>query len=149
MLPDVTRISHLYNAPPAASLMKDLFVMWIFAWAIAANSFNAVAALEELMARRQFVTARACQRWDSPLEARMPIRCVHFPWVGGAIAIGLVMAYLIVLDLNYYALLDPESAGAYWETFLGLGRDLLFVVAIGEVLVFYKVAVAAVRKVLA
>lgn len=67
MLPDSTGVSSIYNAPPMASLIKDLFVIWVFAWAIAANTFNAVAALESLIAKRQFVTTRTClhgiRRW--------------------------------------------------------------------------------------
>jgi hypothetical protein len=148
MLPDFARISTIHNAPPAAGLVKDMFIMWIFAWAIAANTLNAVAALQDLVARRQFVTARTCLRWDSPLEARMPIRCIHFPWSWGVVFIGAVVAFLMVLELNYYATIDTSTSAGYWETFLGLGRDLLFIAAIGEVVVFYKQAIARIRRAL-
>lgn len=146
MLPDFVRISSIYNAPPVAGLAKDLFIMWGFAWAIAANTFNAVAALEDLITKRQFVTARTCLRWDSPLEARMPVRCIHFPWKWGVLAIGIVAGYLIRWEIDYYATVDTSTAAGYWEVFLGLVRDLLFVAAIGEVMVFYKVAVAKIRR---
>lgn len=146
MLPDFKRISSIYNAPPAAGLVKDVFVMWVFAWAIAANTFNAATALEELVSKRQFVTTRSCLRWDSPLETRMPLRCIHFPWHYGVVCIGAVAGYLLKLELHYYATIDTSTASGYWETFLGLGRDILFIAAIGEVMVFYKAAVAQVRR---
>lgn len=149
MLPDFAHISSIYNAPPVAGMVKDMFVIWIFAWAIAANTFNAVAALEDLVAKRQFVTARLCLKWDSPLEGRMPLRCIHFPWEWGLLCIAVVAAYLIVLDLNYYSSLDSGTASAYWETLLGLGRDLVFIAAIAEVIVFYRTAIATIRKALA
>jgi len=146
MLPDFTGISSLYNAPPVAGLLKDLFIMWGFAWAIAAGTFNAVAALEDLIAKRQFVTARTCLRWGSPLEARMPIMCIHFPWKWGVLVIGVVVGYLIKAELNYYTTLDTGTPAGYWEVLLGIVRDLLFITAIGEVMVFYKVAVARIRR---
>lgn len=146
MLPDFTHISNIYNVPPAAGLMKDVFIIWIFAWAIAANTFNAVAALEDLVGKRQFVTARLCLRWDSPFEARMGIRCIHFPWNWGVLAIGVAAAYLIILEVNYYGTVDMSTDAGYWETFLGFARDLLFAIAIAEVMVFYKTAIARIRK---
>jgi len=130
---------------PAAAIMKDLFVIWIFAWAIALNTYNAVAGLEHLANRRQFVTARKCLNWDSSLEARMPIRCVHFPWNWGVVCIALVAGFLIVLELNYYGQLDPGPEAVSWHMLLGIARQLLFVVAIAEVMLFYKKAVAEVR----
>lgn len=148
MLPEVNRISNLIQFPPAAGLMKDLFVFWCFAWPIAANTFNVVANLEALVTRRQFITARKCLHWDSLLEARQPIHCVYFPWKWGVVAIGVVVGVLLAADFQYYASLKPSPA-AYWQMFLGLGRDLLILVAIAEVMLFYKRAVAAVRTALA
>ncbi len=149
MLPDFTSISSIYNAPPVAGLVKDMFLIWIFTWAIAGNTFNAVAALEDLVAKRQFVTARLCLRWDSPLEARMPLRCVHFPWKWGFVSIGVAAGYLIVLELNYYSSLDMSTVAAYWETFLGIIRDVLFGAALVEVMLFYKTSVATIREAVA
>jgi hypothetical protein len=146
MLPQTTHISRIHNLPPAANLLKDIFVIWIFCWAVATNTFNATAALEYLVAKRQFVTARICLRWDSPLESRMPIRCIHFPWNWGVVCIAVVALFLIVLELNYYASLRSGTAAAYWASFLGFGRDLIFITALAEVMVFYKVAVASVRR---
>ena len=148
ILPDFTSISRIYNSPPAAGLMKDMFFIWIFGWAIVLNTFNAVAALEHLIARRQFVTARTCLRWDSPLEARLPIRCFYFDWKWGMLVIAVFTAILMGFELNYYASLKMGTAAGYWETFLGLGRDLLLLAAITEVAIFYKPAVANIRKAL-
>ena len=78
----------------------------------------------------------------------MPLRCVHFPWRWGLVCIAVIVGFIMVLELNYYASLRTGRAAAYWQTFLGLGRDLLFIVAIAEVMVFYKMAVAGVRKAL-
>jgi len=141
-------VSHTYNPPPAAGLMKDLFIMWLFAWAIAANTFNAVAAFEHLIRKRQFVTVGECLGWNSPLEARIPIRCFAFPWGWGMLAIALVALLLVVLELSYYASLQTGTAAWYWLTFLGIGRDLVFLAAIAEVMLFYKAALADVRHAL-
>ena len=144
MLPASTSVSRVYNAPPAAGLMKDLFLMWLFAWGLAVNSCNVVAALERLVGRRQFVTARDCLRWNAPWEVRMPIRCVAFPWKWAAVGLGGFVVVLISWELRYYGSLYPGRA-ADWLTFLGLGRDLLFIGAITTVMVFYKTALAGVR----
>jgi hypothetical protein len=148
ILPDFGDIGSFWDFPPVAGLVKDLFVMWIFAWAIALNTFNAVAAFEDLITHRQFVTARSCLQWDSPLERRMPIRCIHFPWHWGVIFIAVTAGWLIILELNYYATLDQATAAGYWETFLGLGRDLVFIFAIGEVMIFYRIAISRIRRAL-
>jgi len=149
VLPNSTWISFVYNAPPAAGLMKDLFVIWFFAWAVAANVFNVVAALEHLVRNRQFVTARNCLGWNSPLEGRMPIRCVGFPWTAGAVAIAAVVMFLMVLELNYYASLRWGTTAAYWQTFLGLGRDCLIIAGISIAMLFYKDALTNIRTALA
>jgi len=149
MLPATTAVSHTYNAPPAAGLLKDLFLIWLFAWALPGNVFNVVAALEHLVDRRQFVTARDCLRWNAALEQRMPIRSFYFPWKYGAIGMGLMAALLMGWELQYYGSLESSAPEAYWLTFLGLGRDLLFIAAIAESMIFYKVGVSGVRRVLA
>lgn len=148
MLPDFTNISSIYNAPPVAGLVKDVFIMWLFAWALAINTFNAVAALEDLVARRQFVTARTCFRWKSSLESHMPLRCIHFRWIWGLACCGIIIAFLLVMDLNYYAFLNSGTTAAYWETLLGIVRDVLFIAAVIEVMVFYNVSVSPIRKAL-
>lgn len=148
MLPDFVRISSIYNMPPLGGLLKDVFIIWLFAWGLGVNTFNAVAALEDLIAKRQFVTARTCLRWDSPLEARMTLRCVHFPWMWGALGIGAIAAYLIAWELNYYTTVDVSVHSGYWETLLGIVRDLFFACAIIEILVFYKAAIARIRTAL-
>ena len=148
ILPEFGGIGSFGGTPPAAGLVKDLFVIWIFAWAIAFNTFNAIAAFEYLIARRQFVTTRSCLQWDSPLERRMPLRCVPFPWHWGLIFIAVTAGWLVVLELNYYATLDKATVAGYWETFLGLGRDMVFIFAIGEVMIFYKIALSRIRKAL-
>ena len=126
--------------------MKDVFIMWIFAWAIAANTFNVVAALKDLVDRRQFVTATQCMLWNSPLEPRMPIRCFYFSWRWGMLVIALVAGVLIHWELNYYTTVFADTPSGYWETVLGMARDLLFIFTIGEVFIFYKPAIGRIRK---
>jgi hypothetical protein len=74
--------------------VKDLFVIWVFAWGIAANVFCVVAAVEHLAVYRQFITARRRLQWESWLEARLPIHCVYFPWKWGLVAIGVAVLFL-------------------------------------------------------
>jgi hypothetical protein len=113
MLPPESEINRSVYTIPAATILKDMFVIWIFTWAIAANVYNAVAALEHLIQRRQFVTARACLNWDSPLEGRMPIHCVHFPWYVGAGVIFPVALFLIFWEWTYYSTLRPGTASGH------------------------------------
>jgi hypothetical protein len=146
ILPHEADISRIYTVVPAAGMLKDLFVIWLFAWALAANTYSVVAAIEHLVERRQFVTVRKCLRWDSPLEARMPIRCVYFPWEWGALGIGVVAVILIILELGFLGSLRSGTDAAFWYFLAAQGRDLLFIIAIAEVLIFYKAAVAEARK---
>ena len=148
MLPQFTSISSIYNAPPALGLIKDIFVIWVFAAALACNTFNAVASIENLISRRQFVTARLSLRWDSPFEARMPITCIYFPWLWGLLAIGAVAGHMIGWELRYYGTIDTHTTAGYWEVYLGLSRDIVFLVAIAEVMIFYKIALSRIRKAL-
>ena len=76
----------------------------------------------------------------------MPLRCIHFRWIWGLAGCGIIAAFLLVLDLRYYASLDSGATAAYWETLLGIIRDVLFVAAVIEVMVFYNVSVSAIRK---
>ncbi len=146
MMPDFVQIDNI--APPVAGFLKDIFVIWLFAWVIAANTFHVATALEDLVTRRQFVTARSCLRWDSPLETRMRIHCIYFPWKWGAVCIAVVAAFLIVLDLHYYSTINTSNSTGNWEITLGLSRDIIFIGAIAEVMVFYKIAIARIRKAL-
>jgi hypothetical protein len=146
ILPDETDVSRVYTVVPVAGMLKDLFVIWLFAWAIAGNTYSVVAAIEHLVERRQFVTTRKCLRWDSPLEARMPIRCVYFPWEWGALGIGVVTVILIILDLSFLGSLRSGTDAVFWYILAAHVRDLLFIIAIAEVFIFYKAAVAEARK---
>jgi len=67
------------------------------------------------------------------------------PFWPGLVGGGVIIAFLLVLDLNYYASLDSGTKAAYWETLLGIIRDVLFVAAVIEVMVFYNVSVSAIR----
>jgi len=146
ILPHEADVSRVYTVVPVAGMLKDLFVIWLFAWAIATNTYSVMAAIELLVERRQFVTTRKCLRWDSPLEARMPIRCVYFPWEWGALGIGVVTVILIILDLSFLGSLRSGTDAVFWYILAAHVRDLLFIIAIAEVFIFYKAAVAEARK---
>jgi hypothetical protein len=146
ILPSEADLSRRYAFVPVAGVMKDLFLMWFFAWGVATNTYNAVAAFERLVDRHQFVTARQCLRWDSPLEGRLPLRCVHFPWSWGALGIAVISVILVYFDMDFLGSLRTETDAGYWYFLMALGRDILFVVAIAEVMLFYKTALADVRK---
>jgi len=142
MLPRATDISAKNDWPVWASLIKDAFVMWLFAWILLTNTFAVVSGLEHLIGRRQFITARRCLAWDSFLEGRMPVRAVHFPWSWGVLAFFVVGVLLFILEFLYYASLREGLAATYWETFLGISRDMVLIAAVAESMVFYKVALA-------
>jgi len=149
MLPATTDISKLSDWPVWASLLKDVFVLWLFAWILLTNTFAVVVSLEHLADRHQYITARRCLSWDSALEGRMPIRAIAFPWSWAALGLFFVAVFLFVLEFLYYMNLREGLAAAYWEALLGLGRDMLLVAAAAEAMLFYKVAVASVRRLLA
>jgi len=148
MLPTTTNLSTSTDWPVLASLAKDIFVLWLFAWILLTNTFAVVAGLEHLVDRHQYVTARRCLAGDSFLEGRMPVRALFFPWHWGLLAFFLVGVFLFALEFVYYAGLHRDVAGAYWETFLGIGRDLVLIVAAAEAMIFYRVALAQIRKAL-
>ncbi len=148
MLPAMANISIDRQWPVPLSLAKDAFIFWLFAWILLTNTFAVVGGLEHLVARRQYVTARQCLQWDSLLEGRMPVRAVHFPWNWGALAFFLIAIFLLVWEMLYYWNLRSDLTAVYWETSLGMARDMVLVVAAAEAMVFYKVALAQVRKAL-
>jgi hypothetical protein len=125
---------------------KDVFVIWVFCWAIASNTFQVVASLEHLATRRQFIAARALLRLDWDHEHRIPLRCVPFPWHWGVIIIGVIAMFLIVWEWTYFATLQRGAPGAFAMMLLGAARELLFLVVIAEVMLFYKGALIQVRQ---
>jgi hypothetical protein len=109
ILSNSTNISSTYNAPPIAGMIKDMFLFWLFTWALVANTFHVTAALEHLVSRRQFITARACMRWNSFLEARIPLRCVYFAWQWDLAVILLFVLGLIIPDFHYFSTIDTST----------------------------------------
>jgi len=87
-IPDSSQSGRTINALPSALLIKDMLIIWLFGWSLAGNTFYVTAALEDLLDRRQFVTARKCMLWDSWLEARMPL--TQLSQLGGQIAISKI-----------------------------------------------------------
>jgi len=148
ILSNSTNISSTYNAPPIAGMIKDMFLFWLFTWALVANTFHVTAALEHLVSHRQFITARACMRWNSFLEARIPLRCVYFAWQWDIAVILLFVLGLIVPDFHYFSTIDTSTTAGYWEVTLGIVRDILFLIAIAEVMIVYKPAIARIRAAL-
>ena len=148
ILSSSTHISSTYNAPPIAGMIKDMFLFWLFTWALVANTFHITAALEHLVSRRQFITARACMRWNSFLEARIPLRCVYFAWQWDIAIILFFILGLIVPDFHYFSTVDTTTTAGYWEVTLGIVRDILFLIAIAEVMIVYKPAIARIRAAL-
>jgi len=148
MLPVTTNLSAKADWPVWASLIKDVFVLWLFAWVLLTDTFAVVMGLEHLIDRRQYITASRCLTWDSYLEGRMPVRAVTFPWSWGLLAFFLVGVFLFVLELIYYTSLREGLSTTYWETFLGLSRDMVLIAAAAEAILFYKMALTAIRKAL-
>jgi hypothetical protein len=150
MIPDNSEASRTINILPSALLIKDMLVIWLFGWALAGNTFYVAAALEDLLDRRQFVTARKCTSWNSWLEGRMPLICVYFSWEWGIVLLGIVGLALVAWEMIVFT--DVFKTGAdnsTWLIVLGTLRQCLLIGAIAEVMVFYKMALAGVRKLLA
>lgn len=135
------------NILPTAFFLKDMFLIWVFTWLIAADSFNVVAGAEHLLKNRQFITARECLKWDSLLEIRMPILCIYFPWKWATTAVIAVALILIAWEMRFFSsILKKGSDATHQLVVIGICRELLFLVVISEVLIFYKTALARIRK---
>ncbi len=145
MLPRRTEISHMFNSPPLAGLLKDLLVVWFFAAVFAGDVLCVVAALEHLLDRRQFITARQCLRWASQLEARMPIWSVYFSWEKGLVGMAIAVVILLASLLYYLYKLNYQEAGAFAEAVLVIVQAAVFLIAITLILAFYKSALAEIR----
>ena len=148
MLPATTDITAKPGWPVPIGVIKDAFVLWLFAWVLLTNTFAVVAGLEHLVDRHQYVTARRFLAGDSFLEGRMPVRAISFPWNWGALGLLVVGVFLVILELVYYTSLRGDVPGTYWAISLGVGRDMLLIVAAAEAMIFYRVALAQVRKAL-
>ena len=86
---------------------------------------------------------------EHPLEGRLPVRAVPFPWNWGMLAFLVVGVFLFILELVYYACLRPGGAGTNWAISLGLGRDMVLIAATAEAMIFYRVAQAQIHAALA
>jgi hypothetical protein len=127
-----------------------MLVIWLFGWALAGNTFYVAAALEDLLDRRQFVTARKCMSWNSWLEGRMPLVCVYFSWEWGIVLLGVVGLALVAWEMVVFTYVFETGAdNSTWLIVLGTLRQCLLIGAIAEVMVFYKMALAGIRKALA
>jgi hypothetical protein len=150
VIPDQSEASRTLNILPSALLIKDMLVIWLFGWALAGNTFYVAAALEDLLDRRQFVTARKCMSWNSWLEGRMPLICVYFSWEWGIVLLGIVGLALVAWEMVVFTDVFKTGAdNATWLIALGTIRQGLLIGAIAEVMVFYKMALAGIRKALA
>ena len=144
--PDIKENNLGSNWPPILSFSKDYFIFWLFIWVYATNVFNVIVAYEALLSRRQFRTLQDCLRWDSWYEGNMPITCFPFPWAWGALVASVIALFLIVLEIQFYQTLIGIDPFAVRITTIGISRDLLFIVAAAEVLLFYKNAVAKIKR---
>jgi hypothetical protein len=146
MLPPEAQINPAYFTSPQVGVTKDMFVVWVFAWGLAANTFNTVAALEYLVERRQFSTARAGLRLSFSPEGGMPLRCVTFPWKYGAMVVSALAILLVVCEWSYWGNLRPGAPGASSMFLLGAAREFVFMVAIAEVMLFLRDALTKITE---
>jgi len=149
VVPAATDISSAVDAFPIWGIGKDLFFFWLFGWGILANTFCAVAALTYLAQRGQFLTLRRSLRWQSPMEAALPLRCFVFPWEWGALALLVAAIVLGFLEIRYFFSLRTDLPEAAWAVTLLMTRDIVFILAVVECLVFYKQGLADARQALA
>lgn len=147
VIPGLKPVNSSPNILPTAFFLKDMFLIWVFTWVIAADSFNVVAGAEHLLKNRQFITARECLKWNSLLEIRMPVLCIYFPWKWGTTAVIAVALILIAWEMRFFSsILRKGSEATHQLVVIGICREFLFLVAISEVLIFYKTALANIRK---
>lgn len=150
LIPVITGLKPVNNSPnivPTAFFLKDMFLIWVFTWVIAADSFNVVTGAEHLLKNRQFITSRECLKWNSLLEIRMPVLCIYFPWKWGTTAVIAVALILIAWEMRLFSsILRKGSEATHQLLVIAICREFLFLVAISEVLIFYKTALANIRK---
>ncbi len=139
-------ISHSFDWPPILALWKDYFIFWLFIWIYGTNVFNVHVAYESLFLKRQFRTLQQCMRWDSRHEGNMPISCFPFPWAWGALAAAGTAVFLLIFEIQYYTSFREEFEGTSYIVTLAVARDLLFIIAAADILIFYKKAVAKIKR---
>jgi len=71
-----------------------------------------------------------------------------FAWQWDIAVILLFVLGLIVPDFHYFSTIDTSTTAGYWEVTLGIVRDILFLIAIAEVMIVYKAAIARIRAAL-
>jgi hypothetical protein len=136
----------MYDWPPILALGKDYFIFWLFLWIYATNVFNVHVAYESLFLKRQFRTLQQCMRWDSRHEGNMAISCFPFPWAWGALAAAGTAVFLLVFEIQYYTSFREEFDGTSYIVTLAVARNLLFIGAAAEIMIFYKKAVAKIKR---
>lgn len=146
MLPDTPDIGQGNNWPVWVGLAKDGFVYWLYTCILLTNTYAVIAGLEYLIHRHQHITARHCLSWESLIEDRMPIRVINYPWSMGLLAFFVGGFALFILECWYYVNLKPGLTAVYWDTLLGVTRDMVLIAAAAEVMVFFKVAQNQVRS---
>jgi len=76
----------------------------------------------------------------------MVISCFPFPWAWGALTAAGTAIFLLILEVQYYTSLREDFEGTSYIVTLAIVRDFLFIGAAAEVLIFYKNAVAKIKK---
>ncbi len=136
-------LSKLPDWPQPVNVMKDLFILWLFAALYPLNLFHYVMGLEYLLKKRQFFTVKACLEGESRVSA--PNYVIGIRWDAAVYAAAIVGAFLLVLEMIYFLNINDDDSRALFSVFYLLARDFIFIVLGVEVLVWYKLALDRVK----
>lgn len=136
----------IYDWPPYLVIFKDLTIFWLFGVTYMTNIYCFVIALEYFSEKRQLHTVRRSIEGDDEAIGTLPTTVLHMPFKWAVVAAAAVAAFLLVFEMIYFAQLDQTLPQTSWVIGLGLVRDAVFIVLAFEVLTWYRILLADIKR---
>ena len=76
----------------------------------------------------------------------LPTTLLHRPFRWAVVYATVVAAFLLIFEFSYHSRLDQEIPENAWIIGMGIVRDALFIVLAFQVLCWYRVAAATIKK---
>lgn len=139
-------LSKIYDWPPILGISKDFIIFWMFAAIFLTNIYHYVVGLNFLIKRRQFSTVRNCLRGQEESEAALPSVVIRFGWKEGLIGATFAAVLLIIFEMIYFINLSEGVEQAASMVIFGITRDIVFLIAAAEMLIWYKNVLSEIGK---
>jgi len=123
-------------------VIKDTMMIWCFAVIYLHAFFNHVLGLEFLVRRRQLSTVRRLLSGRSLFEGALPVQVVTIPWWPMTVITVVVAMYLVATEMYAFIHVIPGSVPGERMMVFGVARELVFMVAVGQALGWYRWALS-------